>query len=222
MGRNTTAQTEARTDETVIADYVSADRSGRARFRNETQRQIMDAARALDVTEAARLAGLLDAATAAAAEAAGATVEVDWSALIAERVAVLRRAADMLAERVVSPEGMPEDSTVTAEDVTASLDARTDSDDDATGETALTLARRRIRRGGVQRDVTAWLQTRVPEVMTEGEPVTVADLRRGADDAPTSGSIAQALNAQIAGDRDLGPVVGVPADGTHPLRASLA
>jgi hypothetical protein len=181
----------AMSDDDAVAAYVAADRSGRATIRAALTAHVVTLAAALDTDGAARAATLINVLSDAGSAASGSTsTPVDYVALVARRVATLRRAADMLETGTVTPHGVPDgtDLTSVADAVSRLSDA--DTDDDA----ASALAAQRVSRAGQRRNVTEWLSQRIADMSgedTDAGPFTVADTRRGDADAPSNGAVSQ-------------------------------
>jgi hypothetical protein len=196
--------------------YVAADRSGRAQMRAAWVDALNAAVRSADMLTAQTIIAERDAAEGAVRSSSGGSSEpIDLSAVLAQRIADLRLAADMLAAGQFLPVG------VTPEQINADTLAEHLSTITPDNDTAQSIAQTRVSRAGQRGDVAAYVAARLA-ALGDGTH-RVARIRAEAIDGyrPSSGAVSARLAAVLESpDASLG-WVAVAATSDAPLSARL-
>ncbi len=95
----------------TVADYVAADRAGKSNMRATASAAMLAAIDRMDIDAASVIRTRMTEWTESNTRS---TVVVDYVALVADRVATLRAAADMIESGAVRPSGIADDVTIDA------------------------------------------------------------------------------------------------------------
>jgi len=172
--------------------FLALDRSGRSKVRNAVKDGIADSVREGRFEDAASLQSYLDDVCAVAEPSE--KVEIDPAVTIATRVAILRLAADLLADGDFVPEGM--DSVDS--DAIQAVSAETIGD---VADAAIRVAKSKITRSPKMHDVPALIGSVLGD-----DPMTVSELSAAITaeygTSPSTGAIGAAITRSDDGSHD--------------------
>lgn len=187
-----------------VTSYQSADQGTKAKVRSAIEKMIKDALRAKEFSAAGDLQDVLDAIV--AAKITKESAPVDYAQVIADKIATLRLAADMLEQSMIVPEGIESDAVT---DLESKIDAGLADRDQATK-----IASAKITKSTDRVDLAA----HVAEVIAGYESGTflkISEVAKQSTEAAPSG-----LPSQGALAARLFAAGGCTLDGVEPVEAS--
>lgn len=211
----------------IVAEYASADRSGKAKIRKAVNDAMLEAVTKLDVTSAAYHKSVLDRLVTVATKS---SVPVDPRTALVIRIAALRAAADGLESGAFVPATTGDESPINVADLSLSDYVMTDADKAVVTDYAGRIGRERLVRTGRRNSLTDHIADAVRALGADGSVVTVRAIATFKSDslpdgAPSDGAIAARLFPMRDGKASACTVPGiVPVDavpGVHPRGARL-